>query len=143
MVSLVCFIGYTNIVVNENNIRRKAGAELVWEAALIASGYAIIFFATAVFGIFYVFNTCMKCNGGMTKISNFGLATLLMIGGILTIIGYWSEFNIYTPADDHTHNAWITGYCLLLIVLCCFSAWDMINSTDTKVYDAVPKQEQT
>eukprot|EP01084_Bolivina_argentea_P109825 196220_1 len=130
LVSLICFMGYVRIA----DFRYKffPDSTMNWTFPLIASGYILILFMSFLYIAFY-----------KIKVPNIAMniiASLLIIGGILTAIGYWGEYN---DPGDHTKNSWTTAYCFLLLTLCSFCAYYIWNSKeDNKVYDTVSRQDE-
>jgi len=106
----------------------------------IATGYAVLFWATLVYIVLYLF-TCCTCNCKDNCLVRVVLAVALVIGGVLAAIGYYAKSGGLDDADADGDPAgkavayWI-GYTILIGGLCIVWALDIalddVKNRDTK-----------
>eukprot|EP01083_Nonionella_stella_P087329 242893_1 len=124
LVSLCCFIGYAIV-----------GSEIEHEETqLIASGYFFILFACVLYLVFnfQIDNKIQQMMGSIV------IGIILIFGSVLAAIGYWGGYTCdFSGCNDL--NAYVTGYCILLIGLCVVNALDRGLYDNAKLYQNTPK----
>ena len=108
----------------------------------IGTGYIIIMLVSALYIILYIL-TCCTCDCKDRKLMRIGLCVFLMIGGLITAIGYYVYAGgndgfqqLGEKSDEAKRIAYYIGYTGLIGSLCFFwgidIAWDDIKERPQK-----------
>ena len=123
IVSLLCIGAYYSLICNDNQL-----CVIFDGVEAIATGYLILFCICLFYIILYIL-TCCTCNCKDTCLIRIIVAITLIIGGIITSIGYF----VYVGADhadlignkQNVGVVYFVGYCILIAGLSIVWALDM------------------
>merc|ERR1712013_291379 len=99
-------------------------------APLIGTGYIVVFIAGVVYLVLYIF-TCCKAGPGVKDSPKvrMALAALLLLGGVLTAVGYYwfagGGDQLGESGDEAKRVAFYIGYTILAGGLCMVWALDI------------------